>query len=288
MNSEHDSSAGELPTQPEPVGVGEMLRLAREQQGLDLAYIGAETRIPMHHLEAIELGAFDSLPSRTYAIGFARSYARAVGLDEFEIADAVRAEIADEDERQSAMVGGMEPGDPAKLPSAGLAWFGAFAALLLAVGVFSFYSTYFSAGVGPASLLAEKDDEAADTGANGLAPGENGETSLAQAQSAPERHGRVIFTALEDDVWVRFYEDGGERLFEAQMASGDTFELPRSAAQPLINTGRPDAFAITIDGQAVPKLAEEPMTLGDTPVSAAALLARASPAVVMTAPPIPD
>lgn len=84
----------------------------------------------------------------------------------------------------------------------------------------------------------------------------------------------MVFTALEDGVWVRFYEEDGERLFEAQMASGDTFELPANASAPRINTGRPDAFAITIDGREVPKLAEEPVTLGDTPISAAVLLAR--------------
>jgi hypothetical protein len=73
---------------------------------------------------------------------------------------------------------------------------------------------------------------------------------------------------------VRFYEADGERLFEAQMVSGETFELPANASEPRINTGRPDAFAITIGGREVPKLAEEPVTMGDTPISAAALLAR--------------
>ena len=92
---------------------------------------------------------------------------------------------------------------------------------------------------------------------------------------AMSQDGQVIFTALEDGVWVRFYEDGGERLFEAQMASGDRFELPNDAVEPRINTGRPDAFAITIGGQEVPKLSDEPITMGDTPISAAALLARA-------------
>ena len=85
----------------------------------------------------------------------------------------------------------------------------------------------------------------------------------------------MIFTALEDGVWVRVYEEDGERLFEAQMASGDTFELPVTASEPRINTGRPDAFAITIDGREVPKLSDEPVTMGNTPISAAALLARA-------------
>jgi hypothetical protein len=86
----------------------------------------------------------------------------------------------------------------------------------------------------------------------------------------------VVFTALEDGVWVRFYDADGERLFEKQMVRGEQFEVPRDAREPRINTGRPDAFGITIGGREVPKLADEPITLGDAIVSAEALLARAA------------
>lgn len=252
-----------------PAGVGETLRAARESKRLTLDLVAAETRIPKRHLETIERGDFDALPARTYAIGFARSYARAVDLDESAIADQVREEMGAASPRYSSVGQGMEPGDPAKLPSKGLVWFGAIAALVLMLGVVSFASTYFGAGEGPASLLAGMQSEE-----------EEPEAVAAQApdpveEAALSPEGQVVFTALEDGVWVRFYEDEGERLFEAQMASGDTFEVPLTATEPLINTGRPDAFAITINGREVPKLADEPVTMGDTPISAAALLARA-------------
>ena len=146
--------------------------------------------------------------------------------------------------------------------------------LILAIGLVAFYSSYFGAGANPEPLIAagEEDPEAADgsdPASAGVAAG-GGES----AGTAPTG-GQVVFTALEDGVWVRFYEDGGDRLFEATMASGDRFELPTDATEPRINTGRPDAFAITIGGREVPKLSEEPITIGDAPISAAALLARA-------------
>lgn len=267
-------------TPAEPESVGQRLRVAREAKRLELSHIAAETRIPIRHLEAIEAGEFETLPSRTYAIGFARTYARAVGLDAEEIVEEVREELADGSSRASAMVGGMEPGDPAKLPSAGLAWAGGIAALILAIGSIAFLSTYFGAGTGPAPLVVESEADA-----------DNAEAAMAQAEgsapasAAPAPTGaQVVFTALEDGIWVRFYEDGGERLFEAQMASGDRFELPSDAVEPRINTGRPDAFAITIGGREVPKLADEPVTMGDTPVSAAALLARADAPAAVPAP----
>ncbi|TRD10845.1 DUF4115 domain-containing protein [Erythrobacter insulae] len=272
MSSEQESSSEELgqETVAETQSVGERLRAAREEKGLDLPHIAAETRIPERHLETIERGAFNDLPSRTYAIGFARSYARIVGLNEAEIAAAVRQELSEGVSRKSALAGGMEPGDPAKLPSAGLAWFGAFAALILAIGIYAFYSTYFGAGDGLDSLVAQADEETAQVAENGASEAD-GAPSEVPVDAASE----VVFTALEDGIWVRFYEEDGERLFEKQMENGEQFVLPATAVEPRINTGRPDALAITIGGQPVAKLAEEPITLGDTAISAAALLARA-------------
>lgn len=270
METEQDSTIEELPgiEESQPVTAGARLRNAREAKGLELSHISAETRIPVRHLEAIETGAYDSLPSRTYAIGFSRTYAKIIGIDEAEITDAVREELSDGYGRTSAMAGGMEPGDPAKLPSAGLAWFGGAAALVLAVGLLAFFSSYFSAGTELPSLITNED----------AAPAEAPEQIASAADaggSGPVVSGQVVFTALEDGVWMRVYEDGGERLFEAEMASGDKYELPADAVEPRINTGRPDAIGITIGGREVPKLSDQPVTLGDTPVSAAALLARA-------------
>lgn len=253
-------------------GAGDRLRTAREARRMDLSHIAAETRIPIRHLEAIEASAFDTLPSRTYAIGFARSYARTVGLDETSIANAVREELAEGGLHQSVMAGGMEPGDAARLPSRGLAWFGAFAAIVLTIGVITFASTYFGAGAELPPLLTHSDEAEApeDTAqAEALATAdEDGETA------APSAEGQVVLTMTGEEAWVRFYEDGGERLFEGVMAEGDTYEVPLDAEDPRVNTGRPNLFNITIGGTAVPPLATEMIPVSDAPVSAAALLAR--------------
>ena len=268
METEHESETEELI----PSGPGEQLRAAREAKGMELAQIAAETRIPIRHLESIEAGRFDAMPSRTYAVGFSRTYAGVVGLDGHEIADQVRAELGDADYHRTAMGGGMEPGDPAKLPSTGLVWFGAIAAIILAIGAIAFFSTYFGSGTGPASLLAgsEETEESANT--------EDGEGEGEATASAPSASGQVVFTALDDGIWVRFYEEGGDRLMETVMEEGETYDVPKSASDPRINTALPNLLAITIDGQSVPKLAEEQRVMGDAPVSAEALLSRADSA----------
>ena len=131
---------------------GAMLAAARAKAKLDLAEISARTRIPQRHLAAIEAGDYGKLPSRTYAVGFSRSYARVLGLDERAVAEQVRLDLEAGDPQDPARPDRFEPGDPARVPSRRLAWLSALAVLLLVVGAFTFYRTYFSPGLGPAPL----------------------------------------------------------------------------------------------------------------------------------------
>ncbi|TNE33423.1 MAG: helix-turn-helix domain-containing protein [Alphaproteobacteria bacterium] len=266
-------AAEELPLE----GAGPKLRRAREACGLDLSQVAAETKIPIRHLEVIERGAFGELPARTYAIGFTRTYARMLGLDDVEIAGEVRAELGDLAAAQPERATGFEPGDPAKTPSATLAWTAAVAAVILMGGAAMFYTTYYGAGADPAPLIVEATPQPG--GAQATAP-EVRDSGMGQETATASAPGKVALTALEDGIWVRIYDATGARLIERQMMIGEQFEIPTDAQEPRINTGRPDALAITIDGKPVPKLADEPRTVGDMQVSARALLARTE-----TAPP---
>lgn len=253
----------------EPSTAGARLKAAREEKRLTLDLIAAETRIPKRHLETIEADDFDALPARTYAIGFARSYARAVECDEKEIADLVREQISHSGPRSSAMGQDMEPGDPAKLPSKGLVIFGGVAALIFALGVITFAGTYYGAGDGPASLLSAIEAEEVAPPVEQAA-----ETSEAAAsESPPNLEGQVVFTALASSGWVRFYENEGDVLFEGFLEEGETYVVPEDAQDPWINTGRANQYAITIGGQSVPLLSDEMVQL-QAPISAEALLAR--------------
>ncbi len=242
-------------------GVGQRLRRAREDAQKSIAQIAAETRIPQRHLVLIEAGKFSALPARTYAIGFSRSYAKALGLDDRVIADQVRDELANSSADEGGRAIGFEPGDPARISSRGLAWFSALAALLLIAGGFAYFRDFFFTGAGPGPQVADSQPAVANTPVTPAADLTNS--------------GAVVFTALEDGVWVRFYDTNGTRFAEKQMAKGESFTIPADATDPKIWTGRPDAFSITIGGKAVPKLAEKEQILRDVSVSAAALQARA-------------
>jgi hypothetical protein len=261
MNSETTISADAAP-QSSVAGPGATLRAAREALRLELSQVAAETRIPLRHLAAIEDDNFETLPSRAYAIGFSRTFAKAVGLDPAVITDAVRAELAGGTMRRSVLSQEMEPGDPARLPSAGLAWTAAGAVLVAFVGIAAWFSTSFGAGTEPGPLTAPTPAA----------------TVAAPPPAAPVATvgGPVVLTALDENVWLRLYEEGGERLVERTLAKGEALTVPATAADPRINTGRPDALAVTIGGQQVAPLGTRAVRISGVPVSAAALLARAA------------
>ena len=252
-----------------PVGAGARLRAAREAQGLDLAEIAVRTRIPQRHLEAIEKADYSGLPSSTYAIGFAKAYARAVGEDEVAVAHEIRGELGTLPERSPPpQYYPLE--ESARVPSRGFAWMAAVVALLVLVGVGLWYGTdLFRGSTPPEDVLATTD--APGSGANPAT------SSIAVAPSpAPVVGGQVTLVATET-VWVRVRDGSGKRLLEKEMAPGELFDVPGDAQDPVARTGRPDRIQVLINGSQVAPLGTGVETV-NVGVSAQALQARGSAA----------
>lgn len=251
--------------------VGSRLRRAREMAGMGIAAIAAQTRISVRQIEAIEAGNYAALPGRTYAIGFSRTLARAVGLDEAEIAASTRAELnesqADNHQRQAPT---FEPGDPARVPSARLTWLALAGVALAVIAAIVFLPSLFSpAGSLPSILPA--DQPSAPAAAAPTQP-----TALTPA-------GPVVFTALQAGVWVKFYDAAGNQLMQKELAVNESYTVPGDKGEVLLWTARPDQLGITIGGQPVAKLSDVQKAMKDVPVSAGALLARGNaPAAVPT------
>lgn len=248
---------------PPSPGVGEVLRAARESKGLTLAQVADRTRITQRHLALIEAGDLAQLPGRTYAIGFSRSFARVVGLDEGKIATHVREELALIDPEGAGLAPRtFEPGDPARVPSSGLAWLSVLAALVLLVGGSLFvWRTYVSPGMSLPWLTAEEE-----------APPPGDAATPAAPATGPDPAGQVVFTATEQ-TWVHFYEKDGATLLQRELLAGESFTVPATAVDPWLITARPDLLAISIGGREVPRLAEQ-QDLVRVSVSAQALIDR--------------
>jgi cytoskeletal protein RodZ len=62
--------------------LGEQLRRARTERGVNLREVAEQTRITMRHLEAIEADDYKALPGGIFNKSFIKSYARYVGFPE--------------------------------------------------------------------------------------------------------------------------------------------------------------------------------------------------------------
>lgn len=134
-------------------GAGPRLKAAREAAGWSVEQVSAQTKIPGRMLALIEAGDFAALPARTYATGFTRSYARALGLDEGEYVAAVRKELGLAQPAELRDAPDFAPGDPARVPTAKFAWLAAVAALVVVAAGLFFWRTYYSPAVSLPSLL---------------------------------------------------------------------------------------------------------------------------------------
>jgi cytoskeleton protein RodZ len=259
-------STDEFPVEPELPTVGERLRAAREERGISLEDVAAQTRIPQRHLASIETGDWDNLPAATYTVGFAKSYASAIGLDRTEIGDQLREEMGGQ-RFASSSPELFEAADPARTMPKWLV-IGAIAAVILLV-------------VGMSWLNRRSLDQPDQASGNSVAaaPAAVQPNAPPSAQPAVAGQGPVVLTAIAP-VWLQISQKGGASLFSGTLQPGQAYPVPASASAPVLKTGKPEALRITV-GNAVAAPVGPPATtvvnvsllaadLLKTPASAAA------------------
>ncbi|WP_288015903.1 helix-turn-helix domain-containing protein [Blastomonas sp.] len=255
-----------------PAHAGERLRDARVAHKMTLDDVASRTRIPVRHLESIEAGQFAGLPGRTYAIGFGRAYARAVDLPEEEIAQAIREALGSSSAGPSREATQFDLDEPSKVPSARIAWLAAAVGAVILIAGFGIWRTYFFPGANVEELAQAADAEAGSVRAPAAGAAANRKPAAAAAAVDPKAE--VVFTATEDNIWIKFYDGEGKQLMQKQMALGEQYTVPADAVAPQVWTGRPDAFEITVGGRTVAPLGTSEVAVKDVPVTATALLAR--------------
>ncbi|PTQ12764.1 XRE family transcriptional regulator [Sphingomonas oleivorans] len=256
-----------------PLGVGERLKSAREAQGLGLETIAERTRVPIRHLQMIESGEHEGLPAIPYSAGFVKVYAQLLGLDGVALARDFRAELGGI-RRERDYHAPFEPADPARVPTRALALVGLGVALLLGLA----YLFWRGGGMGEESTrIAAETQQSAPTGA--VAPPPPVITPQPAPQPLPPAAaaGPVALTANEQ-VWVKVYDMGGPTFFMGVMEPGQRFEVPATAADPRIQTGRPHVIRVTVGDAAIPPLGTANQTIKDVSLSPASLRERLSAA----------
>ena len=227
------------PEETAVASVGERLRVAREEKGLSLEDIAAQTRIPRRHLESLETSDWERLPAPTYTNGFAKSYATMVGLDRVEIGDQLRSEMGGL--RPTTTTEVFEPADPARTMPKWLV-FGAIAAVLVLVLVMSWLNQRSNQG---SDATAANDNVATAAAPEQVAP-IPATAALAAAQGA------VVITANEQ-VWIQV-RDGATTLKAGILEAGQSFEVPPTAKAPVLTTGKPGAIRISVGTADAPQV----------------------------------
>jgi cytoskeletal protein RodZ len=257
--------------------VGERLRAAREEKGLTLEDVAAQTRIPQRHLESIESASWDDLPAPTYTIGFAKSYASAVGLDRTEIGEQLREEMGGQrfTASHSEVI---EAADPARTMPKWLV-ITAVAAIIVLILLMTVLNRRELEQPGD----VQSNEVAAATTPPPAAPTPPPAAANAQAP--------VVLAAIAP-AWIQI-TDQGNSLFQGELQPGQTYTVPATATAPLLKAGKPEALRITVGPTVAPPVGPPGHVVTKVSLLGADLLrsgqAAASPpaAPVATAPPRP-
>jgi cytoskeletal protein RodZ len=250
------------PVEEEPVEAavptaGERLRAAREAKDLNLEDIAAQTRIPQRHLESIENAEWENLPAPTYTVGFAKSYASAVGLDRTEIGDQLREEMGGQRfaNTHSEVI---EAADPARTMPKWLVIGAVIAVIVLVLLMTWVNSRSLEQPSAPVSNAAPAPEVAAP--AARVAP-----------PSAPAA-GQPVILAATAPVWLQVSEKGGASLFSGMLQPGQTYTVPPTAAAPVLKTGKPEALRITVGNQIAPSVGPPAKTVSNVSLLPADLM----------------
>ena len=216
--------------------VGERLRAAREEKGLSLEDVAAQTRIPQRHLESIETASWDNLPAPTYTIGFAKSYASAVGLDRTEIGEQLREEMGGQrfTASHSEVI---EAADPARTMPRWLVLTAVAAVILLIILM---------------TVLNRRSlEEPGEVPSNEVAAATTPPPATPAPQpTAANAQGPVVITAVAP-AWIQV-TDHGNSLFQGELQPGQTFMVPATATAPLLKAGKPEALKINVGSTVAP------------------------------------
>lgn len=214
--------------------VGERLRAAREEKGVSLEDIAAQTRIPRRHLESLEASAWDKLPAPTYSVGFAKSYAGALGLDRAEIGEQLREEMGGQRfaTSQSEV---LEAADPARTMPKWLV-IGTIIGLIVLVGLMSW--------------LNRRSLEPTEEPASASAPAPSPAPQATQAAPPAAAQGPVVITAT-GPAWIQV-TDQGKTLFMGELAAGQSYSVPTTASAPLLKAGKPESVQVKVGSAVAP------------------------------------
>ena len=234
--------------------IGETLRTARTERGLELSEVERATKIRTKFLEAMEEDRWEALPGPSYARGFLDIYARHLGLDQQALLDDYRQTV--EGERHDPIPQSViKPGTLRQTRSPGrthsINW-GSVAKVLAGLVVLVIIGLVIVGSIGGSDNGGGNERGGKENQANtatGPAPAKTTTTTPSDKVSV-----EVRATA---PVWVCLMDDHGTPLVDSETLSADEARGPFSASGFDVTFGN-GSVEMTVDGQPaqIPEAAE--------------------------------
>lgn len=263
-----DATQGELL----PLTPGEKMRAAREAAGHSQSAIAEMTRVPQRMIDALERNAFDELPVGPYAVGFTRSIARALGLNESELTGEVQALRSASTVGISAAQQAYEPADTNRIPTRALAWTSVFIAAIL-LGAFLIWRGFVVGGD-----LADADNAAGDAAAPAVvatAPATApAATPVAPPPAPPALANAPVRIAASERVMFSLTNAAGSSQFDLTLDGGEFYTVKPEQRALFLRTDRPQSLRILLGDQRLPQLGANDALVGGVALDAASLAMR--------------
>ena len=295
-----------VPAETPRGGVGGELRAARERLGWSLEDVSACLRIRLKVLQAIEAGRFGELPAGVYALGFARSYAKLLGLDAEEVARRFRSETSGM--TRPAELQFPTPVAERAVPAGAVVLVGAVLAIGAYAGWYRMSGEWANTNVvqtvperlaplaeppplpaAPAAVAALVDalpalpsyppisaGAAMPPASFVLPPPLTAPPAVPMpapaAAGAAAAEGKVVLRATADS-WVLVRDRSGQTLLNRVMRAGETYSVPPKP-QLLLTVGNAGGLDLLVDGAPVPSLGGPGVVRRDLPLDPDLLRAR--------------
>jgi cytoskeletal protein RodZ len=257
--------------------VGQALRKARTERGIDLSEVERATKIRVKFLEAMEEDRWDELPAPAYARGFLDIYARYLGLDQQALLDQYRESVEGESHEpipESVIKAGTlrQHRPPGRTRSINWGPVGKVTAGVLAVAVVGLVIV--------GSIVGSDNGGDHQKQHKGKAHGTktNSATTPATTATSTVPAGEVsVQLHATGTVWVCLMDDSGNKLVDSETLTTNESRGPFDGAAFDVTFGN-GSVEMTVDGQPSPvPAAAQPIGYRITPTGVKELSGSSQP-----------
>ncbi|MBW3659189.1 MAG: DUF4115 domain-containing protein [Actinobacteria bacterium] len=239
------------------IGIGDVLRDAREEQGRSIDEAARDTRVRSDYLRALEEEQFEVFGGDVYAKGFLSSYARYLRLDPQPLLDRYRRNVQHDEPSASSIAATPVAKQPSGPPPTWIAW--AVVVVVVLIGVAALAQVFGGRTPEPA---AQQPPQPADS------PTEDAATPTPEPSPEPTFDGVELLLAYEEDCWTRVTIDG-QTVLEETVQRGETRSF-EDDGEIQVRFGNPAGVRVELNGESLGAAGEpgQPRTVTFTPEGA--------------------